>query len=550
VFGLLQVHCHSNIIIGCADEESIKGDPAEKFFDAAKFRVPLRATNFENQIRDQLNACNYSHEKCPKREKAELPTRVIDVLPSTPRLYLSRPNDRAEYVTLSYCWGGPQDLTTSTATLNDRKSAIPISLLPPGLQDSISITRLLGFQYLWVDALCILQDSIKDKAAEIAKMAAIYRNASMTIAAANTSSVKNSFLRDIVLPATCELPFLNPDRSPGTISLGAGDIASRDLEPLSTRAWTLQESLLSPRVLYFGNRDVTWKCLSELVNITKVNADYDKFDTYEYRRHPPFLDNFLFPDAEMFSRTTTRDTSDRFMERSKGGLTQYGVWTYIMEDYSRRSLSVQADRLPALAGIAGELQKMWQDTYIVGMWRKCFLQHLGWRAYDDRGAKLATNSQSPTWLWITAGFRVHVEPYFKFECARIRDIDVHFAQPDASLGEILSGKIILEGEVSTLKDIEERQTSSWEHEHWDIQECVTLDRELGGEENEVNYETRFLLLGCYSQYRSHGVGLILNPFGDGTWRRIGLTYTHEDDLNMMPLMWPRNCYQPQVITVV
>jgi hypothetical protein len=77
VFGLLQVHCHSSIIIGRADGESIKGDLAEKFFDAAKFRAPLRATDFENQIRDQLHACNYSHEKCPKREKAELPTRVI-----------------------------------------------------------------------------------------------------------------------------------------------------------------------------------------------------------------------------------------------------------------------------------------------------------------------------------------------------------------------------------------------------------------------------------------------------------------------------------------
>jgi hypothetical protein len=177
MFGLLQIHSHSNIIIGRADEESIKGDPAERFFDAAKFGAPLRATKFENQIRDQLNACNYGHEKCPKREKAELPARVIDVLPNTPRLYLSMPNDRAEYITLSYCWGGSQDLTTSTATLSDRKSAIPISLLPPGLQDAISITRLLGFQYLWVDALCILQDSIEDKATEIAKTAAIYRNA-------------------------------------------------------------------------------------------------------------------------------------------------------------------------------------------------------------------------------------------------------------------------------------------------------------------------------------------------------------------------------------
>lgn len=381
-------------------------------------------------------------------------------------------------------------------------------------------------------------------------MTATYRNASLKIAARNTSSVRDSFLREIVLSATCELPFLNPDGSRGTIYLGASDLTAQDFEPLSTRAWTLQEALLSPRVLYFGNRDVTWKCLSEMANITKVNEDYDKFNTYEYRRHPPFLDNFLFPAAEMFSRITTRDTSDRFMEHSKGGLTQYGVWTYSLEDYNRRSLSVQADRLPALAGVASELQKMWQDTYIAGMWRKCFLQHIGWRAYEDRGVKLATDFRSPTWLWTTAGFRVHVEPYFKFECARIIEIDVQLAQPNSSFGDIISGKTILEGEVSRLKDIEERQKSSWEHKHWEIQECITLDRELGDKKNEVNNETRFLLLGCYSEYRDHGVGLILNPFGDGNWTRIGLTYTHEDDLSMMPLMWPKDYYQRQFITVV
>lgn len=80
----------------------------------------------------------------------------------------------------------------------------------------------------------------------IAKMATIYWNASLAIAAANTSSVKDSFLRDIVLLATCELPFLNSDGSQGTISLHASDIAPRDLEPLSTRAWTLQEASYPP----------------------------------------------------------------------------------------------------------------------------------------------------------------------------------------------------------------------------------------------------------------------------------------------------------------
>jgi hypothetical protein len=47
-------------------------------------------------------------------------------------------------------------------------------------QDAISVTRALGIRYLWIDALCILQDSVKDWEQESANMAAVYTN-SMTI---------------------------------------------------------------------------------------------------------------------------------------------------------------------------------------------------------------------------------------------------------------------------------------------------------------------------------------------------------------------------------
>ena len=96
---------------------------------------------------------------------------------------------------------------------------ISLQQLPPSIQDAIFVTRGLGIQYLWVDSLCILQDSAADKATEIGKMRSIFRNSTVTVGAGSACSVHDGFLQPRIPPAACKLRLCCPDGSVGSVSL-------------------------------------------------------------------------------------------------------------------------------------------------------------------------------------------------------------------------------------------------------------------------------------------------------------------------------------------
>lgn len=112
----------------------------------------------------------------------------------------------AQYVALSYCWGGDQPFKTTGANLVERHGFIDYHLLPATIRDACEVTLKLGYSYLWVDSLCIVQDNQHELAVEIAKMPQIYSNATVIIAASRASSSIEGFLhqRDTshILPVT------------------------------------------------------------------------------------------------------------------------------------------------------------------------------------------------------------------------------------------------------------------------------------------------------------------------------------------------------------
>lgn len=93
----------------------------------------------------------------------KLPTRVVDVAVEPPRLYITRQGQWGQYAALSYCWGGPQSILNTKATLEALNQNILVSKLPKTLQDAIMANRKLQLRYLWVDSLCIIQDDDEDK---------------------------------------------------------------------------------------------------------------------------------------------------------------------------------------------------------------------------------------------------------------------------------------------------------------------------------------------------------------------------------------------------
>lgn len=99
-----------------------------------------------------------------------------------PRLHISN-GEYGPYIALSYCWGSTNPAVTTRHNLKERVKEIPFSDLPRTVHDAITVTRRLGIRFLWVDVLCIAQDSIngEDWVHESSRMADIYGNAYLTI---------------------------------------------------------------------------------------------------------------------------------------------------------------------------------------------------------------------------------------------------------------------------------------------------------------------------------------------------------------------------------
>lgn len=139
-----------------------------------------------------------------------LPTKVIDIGEGTrclkPHLVeASTDVVSAPYMTLSYCWGGNDSLKLTAPTIEELRSGVSISQLPKTIQDAIQVALHLEIRYIWVDALCILQDSPTDWAKEAASMSDVYRNSFLAIAASGASNSEQGLFaqRDPLICTPC-----------------------------------------------------------------------------------------------------------------------------------------------------------------------------------------------------------------------------------------------------------------------------------------------------------------------------------------------------------
>ncbi|KAK0666721.1 heterokaryon incompatibility protein-domain-containing protein [Cercophora samala] len=367
---------------------------------------------------------------------------------------------RDGFVALSYCWGGDQKAKLLSDNLGDYKKGIDPDRLDQTLQDAIWVARELGFRYLWIDALCIIQDDLDglgtnpDKAFEITRMASYYGRATLTILAASASAAKEGFLSLRPVPSYKTGPIALPLRCTSTgQKLGnvylVEEHPSNPAGPSTARGWTLQESLLSRRILVFAQRQLYWSCVNSFAgaggNVTVLTDRMIPGRTS--------LVEGVYPVGSLIDTSTA---------------TQWGV---IVEEYTQRSLGQEGDKLWAVSALAEQMVKVGRARgermrYVAGLLvdeedNKSWLAQLTWRPLDP-GRERPTRYRAPTWSWASVEGEVRVGRRYNEEPAVVEDWGVELAVKGAEYGALKPGAWIrLRGTVMTVDEVERYGVVVW-----------------------------------------------------------------------------------------
>jgi hypothetical protein len=293
--------------------------------------------------------------------------------------------------------------------LPDRLKEIPMVGVPQTFRDAIVITRELGLEYLWIDSLCILQDSKEDWQRESSKMGTVYSNAFLTISAAASTDSTQGIFKPRSLPSIppVEIKPRDSDCTSLYVAEFLENVPLQTRQPIDSRAWCLQEIALSPRVLIYGTEMLGWLCDS--------TTDSEQGGIFDQKEDPcpPLLAPRLHckiqpnpvkqkvPEFELFA----------FLEK-KGNET--GLWASIVNEFTRRKLSYESDRLPVLSGVVKEIQSLTGDEYLAGLWKKDLRYNLVWGVdtlfgKEDDEWKRPAKYRAPSWSWASIEGPVRLE---------------------------------------------------------------------------------------------------------------------------------------------
>jgi hypothetical protein len=233
---------------------------------------PLWERSQSELIFKWMDTCYSSHRLCLDACKADswVPTRLLDIgLPGPSgrpsRLICPPKISSLKYVAVSWVEGDTHEMKLTTKNYSHVLESVKYELMPKPLQRAMVLTRYLGFQYIWVDSLCIIQDSQEDWSNEASKMINVFRNAQLTVLFFATCNT--------VLDSSISLDFSG--------------------NPLNTRGWVHQETIFSKRVasLYSTHGQMYWEC-SEL-KASETFPDGLPPLLWESIHHPPVSNSMV-----------------------------------------------------------------------------------------------------------------------------------------------------------------------------------------------------------------------------------------------------------------
>lgn len=481
--------------------------------------------------------CTANHSKCKeaRSDKDWFPSRLIDIGLSEncePRLLITR--DEAPdglYVTLSHRWGLAGFIQLTCDSLHGFTQRIPMSDLPKTFVHAIYVTRRLGFRYIWIDSLCIIQDSPggEDWLREAMLMHLVYSNSMCNIAATGATENSQGLFKQRPVHSLypCEIVTAwrgieSPVRY-HVLDLGFLD-AHLNNAPLNRRGWVVQERFLAPRVLHFGEQQLLWECR--------------EFDAAE--RYPTGLPRFVGPGGfkllddrpRMLPLSRERDESNGF------GI----LWSKIVKAYSKSQLTVPDDKLIALAGVAKMLQSTRKDEYIAGMWKEFFASQLVWRVDQGRQSNgkpsvRPTAYRAPSFSWLSVD-GVITPPVWKKQEILVEIVEINIVPLTSdNTGRIKEGYIRIRGRLKPLT------LQRYNHINWRMivngVPVLGKGKDLWNKTGpmvhmDINQDEIYGELYCMRiiKHENGGFlcGLILEPTGveRGQFRRLGVFETPPD----------------------
>lgn len=452
-------------------------------------------------------------------------------------------------MTLSHSWGKGHMMTLNKQSYHSLLQGITLSSLPPTFRDACSIARQLGVQYLWIDALCIFQDKddLSDWSREASLMNKVYSHSYCNIVAADNRDSSQPIFRKrdpkSMSPPTTETLVqkgylqchTDETVSPGKYVIDyLGYLAPVKDAHINTRGWVMQERLLSPRALHFGEHQVYWECREKRASETNPDG------------------------LEIYGNGVP------FKGLAKG---PHGVlsWTQLVMAYSKCALSYSSDKLVAFSAIARSYATHLSDEYVAGMWRSRLHNDLLWlvsKITESDHTRYGTYT-APTWSWASINGTV----WIPFESDRIEyrynvdDYKLEYATED-KMGAIRAGWLRLSGQLRPLKllrKISNEFASDKENIIWSLViDNIEYDphhyiaEQPGGlpllvvhlDESPVDFGTENESGSLYCMLATHH---LFNEVGDrcnmwdfllfqlvdatrGTFRRIGLARTRTGDV--------------------
>nr|AET07139.1 vegetative incompatibility protein 6 [Cryphonectria parasitica] len=367
-----------------------------------------------------IERCRSEHKTCSESYKTDwVPTRLVDVsqfeqgyvcVVTTSGL----PQPRGHpYLALSHCWGKKRFLVFNEETKAKFESGVAISSLAQNFQDAIFTTHRLGYRYIWIDSLCIMQGSRKDWAEQAPLMNKVYKNAVLTLGAMASAEAEGGFFRSRDPDKIRPCPFRVNTESEGILDclVVKSDFWETEVlhAPLSKRAWVVQERLLAPRSLYFGQSQLYWECQEAfacevfpdgvpLAFVSEI-ADIEAVDVVPVKAFLRTAGALVNPTTDQEDAKLHETDLDRFYE------SPYQVWNEILHSYVRCGLTKPEDKFVAISGVVKDFADVVGDEYLAGLWRKNLIDGLLWHVQEEELTGLyvpATRVEpyrAPSWSW-------------------------------------------------------------------------------------------------------------------------------------------------------